>query len=388
MSEEIQKSAEEVLADVVKSEVTAVADTKADKADLEAVKTALDGIEVPSVEGFAKSEEVAEVAKAVEELTAQVLAAPSISKGADMQQDTSLILEAKMDGKTNHFAKEVDFTKAYSLTGSNAQVTGAPTAAMALYHQLQQMNPFRMVSTVMPTSSGSVELPSVTGITAAVENTALQAIDGASGHAGTLASTNVRPQNWVSRTIFSDAATEDLPTLDATVASFMMQAIARAEAGDMVTNLDSNTSITEVHTGQAAALPDGIEEWASLVATLDSAYKPNAKFMMSRAALSHLRSTDQAADGSDLIIDPSSGNFKLWGYDIVVNDHMDDGDTANDNAVYFGDFTRGTIIVSRKEATVGRFEDTLPGSTYYYGNMRSRGTVWDANALVRFSTEA
>ena len=105
---------------------------------------------------------------------------------------------------------------------------------------------------------------------------------------------------------------------------------------------------------------------------------------MSREALQNLRGLTQSS-GGDLVIDPSDGMFKLWGYDIVINDHLDAGSTGGENPVYFGDFRQGTIIVSRKEMQVGRHEDTIPGAVYYYGNMRSRGVVWDASAIRRFN---
>ena len=110
--------------------------------------------------------------------------------------------------------------------------------------------------------------------------------------------------------------------------------------------------------------------------------------MMSRQAYAHLRSTVQGGTGSDLLFDAGLGKMMFLGYEIVVNDHLDAGNTAGDNAVYFGDFMAGSIIVSRREMNISRHDDTIPGGVYYYGNMRSRGVVWDANALVRFNTSA
>ena len=386
MSEEnkIEKSAEEVLADVVKSEVASV-DEK-----IEAVKTSVESLEIPSTEGFLKSEdldglnnEIAELKKANEELVATVKSAPAIIKGdSDMGEfikwsSEEVKAESKIDLST-------EVTKAFN---STTNITGAPTASQTVYYAMQQMNPYRAYSTVMPTGATAVNLPQVTSITAQAEANIPATINTGSGHGGTVASAQVIPHNWVSRTVFSDQSVEDLPSLDPMVAQFMAQQIAVAEASDMVTNLDAAT-VSEVNTGVAANLPSTIDPWADLVANLSSAYKPNAKFIMSRNALAHLRSTDQAGTGSDLIIDPSSGNFMLWGYEIIINDHMDAGTTAGDNAVYFGDFRAGTIIVSRKEMSISRHEDTIPGGVYFYGNMRSRGTVWDANALVRFNTGA
>ena len=57
MSDDTQKD----IVDVVKSSVDAAIETKADKAEVEAVKEALGKIEMPSVEGFVKEETVAEL---------------------------------------------------------------------------------------------------------------------------------------------------------------------------------------------------------------------------------------------------------------------------------------------------------------------------------------
>lgn len=397
MSEEIKKSAEEVLADVVKSEVASV------DAKIEDVKKSIDAIEIPSTEGFAKEEAIAEINEKLEaavakneELEAIIKAAPAISEEkSEMENEGKIIFNKGFVHKFNsndeviekatgaHF--EADFTKAFPGTGSTAQVTGSRTDMQRLYHQMQQRNPFRMISTIMPTSAGSVNLPEVTSISAAVENTVPNnAPTGTPG--GNVASVNVLPQNWVSRNQFSDQAVEDLPGLDSMIASFMAQAIARAEAADMVSQLDGNAGVAEVNTGVAANLPTSIGPWTDLMAALDSAYRDSAMWVMSRNAYAHLRQTTQGGTGSDLLFDPATGKPTFLGYPILINDHLDDGTTAGDNAVYFGDFAAGTVIVSRKSMNISRHEDTVPGAMYYYGNMRSRGVVWDANAIVRFNT--
>ncbi len=383
------------IAEVIKSHV----EGKADMAALDAVKA-----EIPSVEGFVKSEDIAGFAKSeeleaskaevaalksqIEELDAVVKSAGAVSQKGEIKMTEYMKWAPTGQGEVT--AKtELDFTNLFNkAVTSNANTLNAPEGAAEVFFAMQQMNPFRGLSRMMPTSSSSVNLPSVTGITASAEGNVPNSINLGTGHAGALGSdNNVVPQKWTSRTAFSDVAVGDLPGLDSMVGSFMAQEIAVAEAQDMIVQLDGAT-VSEVNTGQAAALPDGIDEWASLVAGLSSAYKMNANFIMSRAALSHLRSTAQAGTGSDLIIDPSTGNFKLWNYDIITNDHMDDGSTAGDNAVYFGDFAKGTIIISRKEMSIERNDFTIPGATYFYGAMRSRGVVWDANGLIRFNTAA
>ena len=381
-----EKSAEEVLADVVKTEVAAVAETKADKADLEGLAQKSD---IPSVDGFVKSEELEVLATKLDEMSATMAAAPAINKGAAMDDgyfkwDGDLSL----DGRSQTVNKtSIDLIKADTNT---TNITGAPTASQRVFFGMQQMNPFRGYSTIMPTSATAVNLPQVSNITAQMETSVPDSINLGTvpPHGGALTSAPVIPQNWVSRTAFTDQAVADLPSLDMMVGAFQAQQIAVAEAVDMVTQLDGNANVTEVNTGVATGLPEDIGPWTDLMASLSSAYLPGARWFMSRQAYAHLRSTTQGGTGSDLLYDAGLGMMSFLGYGIVINDHLDAGNVAGQNPVYFGDFRAGTVIVSRKEMSISRHEDTIPGAVYYYGNLRSRGVVWDPNALSRFNVAA
>ena len=109
-------------------------------------------------------------------------------------------------------------TKQYTPT---TQVTGEPTSTARLYYALQQTNPFRMVSTVMPMNSSTMELPQVTSISAAHEANIPNAINLATGTGGNLSTVQLVTQNWTSRNFFSDQSVDDLPGLDNMVAGFM-----------------------------------------------------------------------------------------------------------------------------------------------------------------------
>ena len=153
---EVIKSAEEQLKDVV-MDVTA---EKADKSEVAELKTALEAMEIPSVDGFVKSEEleaangeVAALKSELAELKSTVMAAPAVTKGDTMDNthfkwDGSLELGGRGDSVFNKTA--IDVTKQFT---STTNITGAPTAAQRLYYAMQQMNPFRGVSTIMPTSA-------------------------------------------------------------------------------------------------------------------------------------------------------------------------------------------------------------------------------------------
>ena len=200
MSNEVTKSAEEQLKDVV-MDVTA---EKADKAEVAELKSALEAIEVPSIEGLVKSDELAAATGEVEalkselaELKTTVMSAPAITKGETMDNsffkwdgDLALTGNNQLVNKTH-----IDVTKAFDGT---TNITGAPTASQRLYYAMQQMHPFRGSSTIMPISSTAVNLPTVTGITGQVENSVPSSINTGTGHGGNLASATVLPQNWVS----------------------------------------------------------------------------------------------------------------------------------------------------------------------------------------------
>ena len=399
MSEEMTP---EMIVDQLKSAVDEKVSTKAEAADLEAVKSAVEAMEIPSVEGFVKSEEVAELKEALaaqkaahEELEATFKAAPAITKGAE-----SMDYGIKWEGTESKQNAVIDlepmmndsmlkgFTKAYNNT---TDVPNAPTGAAMVYWEGVQANPYRAVSTNMPLATGTLYLPSVTGITAQHEASIPSSIDTSSGHGGSLASERqLTLQNWTSRTAFSDASARDLGPqgLDMVIGQFQGNRIGQAEAIDMVSNMDGNSDITEVNTGVAAGLPTSIDAWADLVAALSSFYKPSASFSMSREAYANLRSLTSASTGGALVYDAGLASVTLFGFPIIINDHLDAGNAASQNPVYFGDHRQGLIIGTEKEMTLSRHMDTIPGARYYYANMRSRGTVWNPDALVRFNVAA
>ena len=386
MSEKIEKSPEEQLADVVKSTVDVAVEAKADKADLEGFAKSAD---IPSLEGLVKSEEL-EAAKSeleavkseLAEVKSVVNSAPAIIKGDKMTEEKKGFNWVDVNGIKS---AEVDISKSYNVT---TQVAGEPTASASVYHNMVQANIFRSVSTIMPIGSSTVQLPEVTSITAAHEANIPATINTGSGHGGDVATKSLVAQNWTARTVFSKSSVEDLTDLDPMVASFIGQQIGEAEAQDQVAQLKAavnagSGNIARVGSAQSGnAFPTNVNPWAAVMSSLSSAYKPNAKWMMSREALESLRTILQGGTGSPLVINPSDGNFMLWGYEIMINDYFESDGTANNLLALFGDFRRGTIIGSRKSMSVERNDYTIPGGVYYYGNQRSRGMDWDRNALV------
>lgn len=392
----------EDFAEVVKShvdEAIASVDAKIEAA-VEGAKS-----EAPSVEGFAKSEELESALEAVksvseelaaekaarEELEAVVKAAPAIVKSEE-----SVMHSFKWDSESINAKSNVDLggeiTKAFNGT---TQVTGEPTSSARLYYQLQQTNPFRTAgATVMPMNSSTMELPTVTGITAAHEANLPGSINTASGHGGDLATTQLITQNWTSRSYFSDQSVEDLPGLDSMVGGFMGQQIGVAEAADMVAQIKasvnaaafvtSNAGRRVTTTGGAISLANFIDVKQAVAAP----YRAAGKYMVGREIYARLRTLSQSGSGSDLVWDPVQGEMTLFGRPVIVNDHFENFGAANNLLAVYGDFSRAFIIGNRKSMSISRHEDTIPGGVYYYGNMRSRGQVWDAQAFGAIRSNA
>ena len=396
MTDKIEKSAEEQLADVVKSTVAEVADAKADKEAVNELKSAIDSMEIPSVEGFVKSEEVdATVASLKEEIAAEKAAREELeglvkSAPAIISKESTMSNTFKWDNEGINAKADVDLgpeiTKQYTPT---TQVTGEPTSTARLYYSLMQGNPFRMVSSVMPMNSSTMELPRVIGVTAGHEANIPASINVSTGHGGSLETVQLVTQNWTSRTFFSDQAVEDLPGLDSMVAGFQGQEIGVAEAVDMVAQIKTHVNAggntqRAITTGGAVRLVD----FATMRDGISSAYLPNAKFMMSRPIYGELRTLSQSGSGSDLVWDPVMGKMTLFGHEVMINDHLEDFGATNNLLALFGDFSRGTVIGNRKSMSISRHGDTIPGGVYYYGNMRSRGVVWDGQAIFGLRSNA
>ena len=150
------------------------------------------------------------------------------------------------------------------------------------------------------------------------------------------------------------------------------------------THVNATATNRLITTGGAVSL----ENFIAMRQGLSSAYVMSGKYMMSRPIYSELRTLSQTGSGSDLVWDPVMGNLTLFGHEVIVNDHLEDFGTANNLLALFGDFSRGTVIGNRKSMTISRHEDTVPGGVYYYGNMRSRGQLWDPAAIFALRSNA
>ena len=269
-------------------------------------------------------------------------------------------------------------TKAY---GDNTDVTGGRVEARGIIHSLESGNFARTEASLWTTTSGSVKIPLLSGITFVNEDT----VPTSRTQGGSLANTTVVVDNIVGSAQFSKPSIEDINDLDSKIMSLMMQAAAKKEATDAVAVLKAAT-LPEVKTGLAAALPTSanvIGKLADMVAALSGAYLPGAKFYMSRSAMAVV----QSSNNTGLNFDASRGIMTIFGYEVVVIDYLPSGGTANDEAVYFGRMDMALAFVSRRNLEVSRFMETVPGFVTYHGDLRSKSAIWDTAALVSLTTK-
>ena len=359
--------------EAIKTDVNTAVETKATIETVEANKAEA----VESIEAVKASMEVAATeAKAqsekMEALEAKFAAMPIIS--------TEIKKESKMEFTQDlvNLNKSSIIVDIFSKAGytDNTDVTGGNVASGNLIHTLVQANPFRTYGTVIQTNSGSIKLPQLSSVAFAAEATN----NPSRTAGGSLTSQTVVVDNFVAQNEISKPAAEDIMGLDAIMGSHMTQSAGFAESADAVAAL-SAASFTAVNTGLATALPAAtaiVAKLADMASNLSSAYTPNAKWYMSREALSVVRQSNDTV----LNFDASLGLFTIFGYAVVIVDQIADGTTAADNSVYFGDMSKGLAVVSRKELEISRFMETSPGMVTYFGDLRSKAAAWDLSSLI------
>ena len=369
----IEKTAEEQLVDTIKSSVEEQVEGKADKAELEAVKEALEAMEIPSVEGFIDNEAMDVAIKtAVETIEAKLDALPTAEIKEEIPMET--YVHKTEDGEI-YSEKSVMILKS-ELTTNNA--ADAPVGNAPIYADLIASNPFRAISNVMPVTSASFKVPKLSGIVANRNQNA-----GAQTEGGAVADTTVNVDHWNSLFEVATPLVDDLPGLDAIVGSQQVMTIAKAEADQFVTTLDGTTitehnfDLSEDHLGTS------LSDWNDLMAALPSQYWGTATWVMSPNAWTKLRGVPQNGTGSPIAIDPTVGGFTFYGRPVMIAASLDAGTAVDQNPVYFGDFRRAFLIGSRMDMTMRRFDQNKIGAISYFAEMRSGHAVTESAALVR-----
>lgn len=145
-----------------------------------------------------------------------------------------------------------------------------------------------------------------------------------------------------------------------------------------------------IATGVAGDLPvdDASDVLIDTVYALKAGYRQNANWVMNRKTQAAIRKLKDA-DGNYLWQPPAANgqNAMLMGFSVVEAEDMPN--MANDaNAIAFGDFNRGYLVVDRMGVSVLRDPYSAKPYVLFYTSKRVGGGVQDFDAikLVKFGT--
>jgi HK97 family phage major capsid protein len=358
------------------------------KADQTAVTEAVEAAKALADKAAAAVQAELESAKAVsaeltikhEELEAKFAAMPTtIQKDAPM---TTHFEKTMTNGQGQEmFGKSFNtFTKAVA---EGSAVTGSRTDAQSPYFILEQQSVFRGEAMVINTTAGVIQLPSISGVAWAKENTVL-----ASGrtNGGSIASAQVVVNNWTTQNMIALPALEDIQDFDGMMVKLIAQKLATAENIEAAAVLKAGVAQT-VSTGLAAALPTSANIIAKMIAMIEAcgtAYLSGSKFYVSRAVYSLISSSNN----NTMNYDVATKAMTLAGYPIVIVDALDAGNTAADVSAYFGNMNSALAFVSRKTMDVTRMDQHAPGNMTYFGDSRFAFSKYDiASSLVGLKTQ-
>jgi len=326
-------------------------------------------------EAKADKAEVAELKGSMEKLEAKFdnMPAPALLKASheEIQVMNSVnegfLKSFEATGK-NHFEVEL---KAIT-EGRN--VTGGATETFGLIGSIFNGNPIRQLASVMNTTSKAIDLPVRAGSHAAQNAGATKNVaDNGNASVGV---TTLIVQTYNARTDVTIEAVNDIPGFDQFWAQDMLAEVASIEAAEHVAELATMTA------GKVAAATDAIT-WAEIVDlyySIEPASRVTGSFMFSSEIMNQLRTLSNSGTGSELLFDPQLGGFPLFGAPVYENGYMA-APAADAITGAFGDFKRGLVIAQRAAASVGRYDQTVPGKYAYYAEMRSGISNWDNSAL-------
>ena len=336
-----------------------------------AVKADLDAL----TETKADVAAVAELKGVVEALEAKfdAMPAPSIIKATPEEiQTMNSVSEGfaksfEATGK-NHFDVEI---KAIT-EGRN--VTGGKVETFGLIGDMFNGNPIRQLASVMNTTSKAIDLPVRAGSHGAANAGATKNVaDNGNASVGV---TQLIVQTFNARSDVTIVAVNDIPGFDQFWAQDMLAEVASIEAAEHVTELATMTA------GVTAAAT-GVVTWAEIVDlyySIEPAARAGGSFMFGSEIMNQLRTLSNSGTGSELMFDPQLGGFRLFGAPVYENGYMA-APAANAITGAYGNWKRGLVIAQRASASLGRYDQTVPGKYVYYAEMRSGVSNWDDSAL-------
>ena len=376
MSEDTQMTE---IVDVVKTAVSEATELKADKAQVEAVEKSLNELEIPSIDGLVSKSEVEEMVKQSETNHSELLKSTLASLPVSKSKGPSSMIKFEDTNIGGQIVKAQEFNVIHKAYSDNTDVAGGRVDTNSPYYKLEQANFARRLGTIFPASGGIVKLPDVNSITWASEATQPAA---PRTPGGDLASKNVTIETWVSENSYSLASLEDVPSMDPAITGLMTDQLGVSEADDAVAVVKAATGLAgAVTTGVATGLPTAANIFGKtmdMVTPLTSAYRNSSRFVMSREYFSTL----QQSNNNGINFDPTTGLTTVGGYLVEVVDALETSDTDGNLAAIFGNFSRGLVLATAANITIGRYDQTRPGAMTYFGRARFKHAIWDVNGLV------
>lgn len=253
-------------------------------------------------------------------------------------------------------------------------VTGARTDVFGLTGSIFDGNPIRQLASVLNTTSKAIDMPIRSGAHGAKNAGATK--DVAENSTAAVGTNTLVVQTFNARTDVTIEVASDIPGFDQFWSEDMLSEVASVEAGEHAAELAT------LNAGKVTAATDEItwDEIVDLYYSVQAKHRVRGSFMFSSEIMSQLRTLSNSGTGSELLFDPKISGFRLFGAPVFENSYMA-APTANAVTGAFGDFKRGLVIAQRSAASIGRFDQTVPGKYAYYAELRSGISDWDLTAL-------
>ena len=350
--------------------------------DKDQVKEILEGIKTSADEKFEakadKSEietkadkaEVKAIKEELESVVAKFDSIPAINKNEEKMESITDIFNKSFEEK-GVYSAEIE-TKALNQARN---VTGAPTATFGITASLIDQNPVRGLAAIFNTTATAVQLPVLTGSSDFTKVGATRAGAASADNTSTAGVVNVQVDTFEKREDVAVETADDIPNFDLVYSNRLLNLFGRTEAKEHVAKIEAATAVTTDAVGVVS-----LDDLGDLYSQLSVGYRANAVLMVSSGMMSNLRTMSQSGSGSDLMFDPQSGTFKLWGKAVVENPYMASVATGNVVAA-LADWQEAFAIVDRSTFEIGRYTQTAPGNYTYYAKPRVGSAIWHEDAI-------
>ena len=324
-------------------------------------------------------------------------ARPSLMGGAPVAvNETKSAFNAFVRSGDEQAMRQLE-TKAMTSDGGLAMPIEVEAEVM---RRLGQISPIRSIATVRTISATSFRKAVPNGLTGAwASESAARSADTATLKALNFPTMELYAMPAASSVLIDDAAVD----VEAWLADEIEMVFAEQETkafviGDGTTmpkgivsyagtsedgDLDNET-LGIVKTGNNGGFPTVAPSDAlvDLVYSLKATYRQNAHFVMNRSTQAHIRKLKDG-EGEYLWSPPSvpGGRAGLMSFPIVEAEDMPDFTTTGANAIAFGDFRRGYLIVDRQGIKVLRDPYSAKPNVLFYTTKRVGGGVQDFDAI-------